>query len=171
MSSYSSRSTFDHDHDYPSRLPISDNTPNAITDSTPRRRFREVMHSDGFTPLGHPRPIPPPRSRQYPVSPRRDVDVRNQNRVDDLSRPLTRPNGIISSIDPASTKKALLEDRFEKMLALLDVDDSESEADTVDRRKQSNIVGDGVTVPDEAGHRRVCQPCLLTAIIDTDRDS
>jgi hypothetical protein len=167
MSSRSSRSTLDCDGQ--SRLPVSDTTAVAGTDWTPRRRVREAT-SHGTSPfLGNPSSIPASQSRAFPVSPRRNPHVDSRDHYDGASRPLTRFNRDISSLDHAASKRAILEDRFEKMLALLDMDNSESGSDSVDRRKEVNMVVDGATASVGAGRSRVCRSRLLTTSLAADK--
>jgi hypothetical protein len=167
MSSRSSRSTIEYDGQ--SHLPVSDTTAVAGTDWTPRPRIREATSHTASTFFGDPSPAPTPQSRAFPASPRRNLNVDSRDHSDGISRPLTRFNRDISRLDHAASKKAILEDRFEKMLALLDMDNSESGSDSVDMRKEVNMMVDGATASVGAGRSRVCRSCLLTTSLTADR--
>lgn len=53
------------------------------------------------------------------------------------------------------------------MLALLDIDDSDS--DSVDRRKHVKVDVDGVLASADVGHDRVCPSCPIVTDINADR--
>jgi hypothetical protein len=113
--------------------------------------------------------VPRPQATLYPASPRREPDaVPNRDHSGAISRLARRGNLNTTTLDNAtSSKKAILEDRFEKMLALLDIDDSDS--DSVDRRNHGKVDGDVALASNDAGHGRVCSSCPIVTDFNADR--
>lgn len=166
MSSRSSRSTLDHDHH--SRLPVSDTIAFPLTNWTPRRRVRDVSSPNRSSLLGDALSVPTCQARLYSASSRGPDAVHNRDHSGVTSRTARRGNLNTTTLDHATTsKKAILEDRFEKMLALLDIDDSDS--DSVDRRKHVKVDVDGVLASADVGHDRVCPSCPIVTDINADR--
>lgn len=167
MSSRSGSTHFDHDH--LSRPSVSEITAVAVTEWTPRRRNRDSYNTRSGLLDGNP-PEPRPYAGLYAVpSPRADSDgVQRPDHSVVTARRFRRGSPNLSTLDnAASTKKAILDDRFEKMLALLDVDDSDSDSD---RRHQVKPDGDGTFLASSsAGHVRVCLFCATGTINDADR--